>query len=75
MVSQDHADLILWDVWKRAGIAVAGWLLLLGLALFALSKVAQPLPPAPPSAPARANVIAPDGVPPEQRGHGLETTR
>jgi hypothetical protein len=74
-VSRNRDALIAWDVWKRAGIAVTGWLLLLGLALFALSKVTQPLPPAPPSAPARSNVIAPGGIPPEQRGHGLETTR
>jgi hypothetical protein len=77
MDEQDRGDLPLVDLWKQAAVAVAGWLVLLGLALLALSTVAQQPPPAPPVAPVRSNVVAPGfhGIQSQQPGPGVETTQ
>jgi hypothetical protein len=46
---QDPIDVLVVDVWKKVAVLVVGWLILLGLALLALSSVAErpprPLPP------------------------------
>jgi hypothetical protein len=77
MAGQDCGDPLLRDVWKQAAVAVAWWLILLGLTLLTLSTVAQQAPPAPPAAPVRSKVIAPgfSGNQPQQPGPGRETKR
>jgi hypothetical protein len=74
MAGQDRGDLLLVDLWKQAAVAVVGWLILLGLALLALSTVAQQPPPAPPVAPVRSKVVAP-GFQSQQPGPGVGTTQ
>jgi len=51
---------VVWDVWCDAAVAVAVWLLLLGLVLFALSAVARPRPASSPTGPRPSEVVAPD---------------
>lgn len=42
---RDGNDPLLGDVWRQAAVALAGWLILLGLTLLALSAVAQQASP------------------------------
>jgi hypothetical protein len=52
---QDQIDVLVADLWRKVAVLVVGWLMLLGLALLALSSVAQ-WPPLPPR---RTEVVAP----------------
>jgi hypothetical protein len=56
----DRRDVLLAEVWIGAAVAVAGWLILVGLALVALSAVTQHQQQAPPVAPRALDVIDPD---------------
>jgi hypothetical protein len=51
---------VVWDVWCDAAVAGAVWLLLFGLALFALSAVARPQPASAPTSPPPSEVVAPE---------------
>jgi hypothetical protein len=56
---RDGGDPLLGDLWRQAAVALAGWLLLLGLTLLALSIVAQQPSPASPVAPGPSKLIMP----------------
>ena len=59
-IEKDRHPHVVWDVWCDAAVAVAVWLLLLGLVLFALSAVARPRPASSPTGPRPSEVVAPD---------------
>ena len=59
-VRKDRRPDFVWDVWWDAAVAGAVWLLLLGLALFALSAVARSQPASSPTGPRPSEVVAPD---------------
>ena len=60
-ISKDRHPRFVWDVWCDAAVAGAVWLLLLGLALFALSAVSRPQPASSPTGPRASEVVAPEG--------------
>jgi hypothetical protein len=77
MAWQDRGDPLIVDVWRRVAVVAAGWLVLLAMALLALSTVPlQPSPP-PPVTPVRSEFIVPgfNGIQPEKPGLGAETTQ
>ena len=59
-IEKDRHPHFVWDVWRDVAVAGAGWLLLLGLALFALSAVARPQPASCPAGPWPSEVVAAD---------------
>lgn len=59
-IRKDQHPHFVWEVWYDAAVAGAVWLLLLGLALFALSAVARPQPASSPTGPRPWEVVAPD---------------
>jgi len=59
-IRRDRRPDFVWDVWCDAAIAGAVWLLLLGLALSALSAVARPPRASSPTGPRPSEVGAPD---------------
>ena len=75
---QDGGDPLVREVWKQAVIAVAGWLIFLGLTLLTLSTLTRQLPPVPAVEPVRSKVAAPDfsgGIQRQQPGPARESTR
>jgi len=73
-IRKDRRPQFVWDVWCDAAVAVAGWLFLLGLALFALSAVTRPQPASSPTGP-RPEVVAPDVVEWHSSSAGAEIVR
>ena len=69
-------DPLLGDLWRKAAVALAGWLLLLWLTLLALSTVARQPPPVSPVAPGPSELIAPGfrGSSPRQPSSERKTT-
>ena len=59
-IGDDRHPHFVWDVWCDLVVAGAVWVVLLGLALFALSAVARPLPASYSTGPRPAEVVAPD---------------
>jgi hypothetical protein len=57
---KDRHPRFVWDVWCDAAVAGVVWLLILGLALFALSAVTRPQPTSSPTGPQPSEVVAPD---------------
>jgi len=60
-IRKDRHPQFVWDVWCDAAVGGVVWLLLLALALFALSAVARPQPALSPARPWPSEVVAPDG--------------
>ena len=59
-IRKDRHPQFVWDVWCDAAVGGVVWLLLLALALFALSAVARPQPASSPAGPWPSEVVAPD---------------
>jgi hypothetical protein len=60
-VRKDRHPRFVWDVWCVAAVAVAVWLILFGLALFALSAMAPSHPASSRAGPWPSAVAAPGG--------------
>jgi hypothetical protein len=75
MGGQDRGDLV--GVWRQAAVVVAAWLIILGLALLALFRLAQPPAPASPTMPTRSEIVAPGllVLKAQQPGPRVEITR
>ena len=59
-IEKDRHPQLVWDVWCDAAVGGVVWLLLLALALFALSAVTRPRPASSPAGPRPSEVVAPD---------------
>jgi hypothetical protein len=72
---REGTDPLLGDVWRQAAVALAGWLILLGLTLLALSAVAQQASPGSAVGPSR--LVTPDfrGSFPQQPSPEQRATR
>jgi hypothetical protein len=74
-ITEDRHPHFVWDVWCDLAVAGAVWLVLLGLALFALSGVARPLPASYPTGPRPAEAVAPGVSKMRSSSAGVEIVR